>query len=463
MIIRSAAFAAAGGFDETLKYCEDWHCWCRLAALGEFRFLPDLLLDYRVHEANTMNAALRSPQDFLPAAERVFGDRAILDKLPAHLVPMLRRAAEVHLITYAAPRPSAFADTARRPGTRSWRRGALRWRCLAWRCGWGWRFLEYEPRAGEAARRSKAVTDVAAPPKSGNDHARTSKCPVVAAAPAVLDGGTGIRREPLRPPAFRIDGFEQQFDAETLFYDAFFAPTGTHVVTVGPPPLNLRPLIDRMRVVALPSGVSCGFRVEEMDRTARLWIAVPRGTDRLVGVERARRIRDRAAEEPLRPFRRPACAVHAFEEQPAGVDRGLDPLPSRHSRRRCGADLRQCLDRICPGHARRSARRGAGNRGRLRRRLAFQIRSAGPGCAAVLGFGFLPERRPGACAVVLSRRGAQCDERRHRRARGVARRTQRVRGRRARAVRGGALPRRLGAGHRGNDPHPDGSAAAQAP
>jgi len=51
MIIRSAAFAAAGGFDEALKYCEDWHCWCRLAALGEFRFLPDRLLDYRVHAA----------------------------------------------------------------------------------------------------------------------------------------------------------------------------------------------------------------------------------------------------------------------------------------------------------------------------------------------------------------------------------------------------------------------------
>jgi glycosyltransferase involved in cell wall biosynthesis len=108
MIIRRATFAAAGGFDEALKYCEDWHCWCRLAALGEFRFLPDLVLDYRVHAANTMNATLRSPQDFLPAAKRVFGDRAILDKLPAHLVPMLRREAEVHLITYAAAQAVRF-------------------------------------------------------------------------------------------------------------------------------------------------------------------------------------------------------------------------------------------------------------------------------------------------------------------------------------------------------------------
>jgi len=104
---------------------------------------------------------------------------------------------------------------------------------------------------------------------------------VVAATPVALDDGTGIRREPLRPPAFRFEGFDAQFDAETLFYDAFFAPTGTHVITVGPPFLNLRPLMDRMRLVALPSGLPCGFRVREMDRTAQLRIAVPRGTDRL--------------------------------------------------------------------------------------------------------------------------------------------------------------------------------------
>jgi glycosyltransferase involved in cell wall biosynthesis len=37
MIVRSCAFAAVNGFDESLQYCEDWHCWCRLAAVGRFR------------------------------------------------------------------------------------------------------------------------------------------------------------------------------------------------------------------------------------------------------------------------------------------------------------------------------------------------------------------------------------------------------------------------------------------
>jgi glycosyltransferase involved in cell wall biosynthesis len=102
MIIRSDAFDAAGGFDESLKFCEDWHCWCRLAAIGEFQFIRAHLLDYRLHAANTMNAAVRSPRDFFPAVERVFSDKLILHKLPAEATPGLRRAAEIHLLTYAA-------------------------------------------------------------------------------------------------------------------------------------------------------------------------------------------------------------------------------------------------------------------------------------------------------------------------------------------------------------------------
>jgi glycosyltransferase involved in cell wall biosynthesis len=110
MIIRSAAFAAAGGFDESLRYCEDWYCWCRLAAIEGFHYIPEILLDYRVHDANTMNAATRSPQDFFPAVERIFDDRAILAKLPKRMVPTLREAAEVHLITYAATQAVRYGD-----------------------------------------------------------------------------------------------------------------------------------------------------------------------------------------------------------------------------------------------------------------------------------------------------------------------------------------------------------------
>lgn len=108
MLVRAADFRATGGFDVSLRYCEDWHCWCRLAATGEFAYVPELLLDYRLHTANTMNAAVRTPQDFFPAVARVFDDELILRKLPSGAAPRLRRAAEIHLVTYAATQAVRF-------------------------------------------------------------------------------------------------------------------------------------------------------------------------------------------------------------------------------------------------------------------------------------------------------------------------------------------------------------------
>lgn len=108
MLIRADAFRATGGFDVSLRYCEDWHCWCRLAALGEFAYVPKLLLDYRLHTANTMNAAVRTPQDFFPAVARVFNDPLVLGKLPSGTAPRLRQAAEIHLVTYAATQAVRF-------------------------------------------------------------------------------------------------------------------------------------------------------------------------------------------------------------------------------------------------------------------------------------------------------------------------------------------------------------------
>ncbi|WP_415914793.1 glycosyltransferase [Rhodopseudomonas palustris] len=108
MIVRADAFAAVGGFDAALKYCEDWHCWCRLAALGEFQAVKHQLLDYRVHGDSTMSPSIRSPADFLPAVDRVFGDAIILAKLPPASMSGLRRAAEIHMMTYAATQAVRF-------------------------------------------------------------------------------------------------------------------------------------------------------------------------------------------------------------------------------------------------------------------------------------------------------------------------------------------------------------------
>ncbi|QQO24204.1 glycosyltransferase [Bradyrhizobium diazoefficiens] len=107
-LARAETFRAIGGFDTSLKYCEDWHCWCRLAAIGEFEFAPKLLLDYRLHTANTMNAAVRTPRDFFPAVARIFDDGLILARLPEGTAAGLRLAAELHLVTYSAMQAVRF-------------------------------------------------------------------------------------------------------------------------------------------------------------------------------------------------------------------------------------------------------------------------------------------------------------------------------------------------------------------
>lgn len=101
MLIRADAFRTLGGFDESLRYCEDWHAWCRLAALGEIRFLQGVqVLDYRVHAASTMMARQLTIADYLPALDAIFTDPRIAVAVPAGTRRRLRRKAHAHLNAY---------------------------------------------------------------------------------------------------------------------------------------------------------------------------------------------------------------------------------------------------------------------------------------------------------------------------------------------------------------------------
>jgi hypothetical protein len=104
---------------------------------------------------------------------------------------------------------------------------------------------------------------------------------VVAPAPITLSDFTTARREPTRPPELREPGFEQEFDDTTLFYDAFHAPDSGQVLVIAPPFLNLFGALRSMRVMAVPSGRLCKFRIERLDRCMRVRIDAPRGSERL--------------------------------------------------------------------------------------------------------------------------------------------------------------------------------------
>jgi glycosyltransferase involved in cell wall biosynthesis len=47
-MVRRSMLDAAGAFDETLSYGEDWDVWVRLAQYGSFAYIPEVLSHYRV-------------------------------------------------------------------------------------------------------------------------------------------------------------------------------------------------------------------------------------------------------------------------------------------------------------------------------------------------------------------------------------------------------------------------------
>jgi glycosyltransferase involved in cell wall biosynthesis len=103
MLIRHAQFRRAGGFDETLRYCEDWHLFCRLAGLGPIIWRSrTTVLEYRVHNGSAMMSGGVNFSHYRAAVERVFTDPMITSKVSGADAARLRRKAVAHLRTYLA-------------------------------------------------------------------------------------------------------------------------------------------------------------------------------------------------------------------------------------------------------------------------------------------------------------------------------------------------------------------------
>jgi glycosyltransferase involved in cell wall biosynthesis len=103
MLIRHSQFRRAGGFDEALRYCEDWHLFCRLAALGPIAWSPQTtVLEYRVHDSSAMMSGRIDFSHCRAALERVFTDPGIVSQVGRADIVWLRRRAEAHLKIYLA-------------------------------------------------------------------------------------------------------------------------------------------------------------------------------------------------------------------------------------------------------------------------------------------------------------------------------------------------------------------------
>ena len=116
VLVSREGFAASGGFDPALSLCEDWHLWCRLAALGPILYTPRHVLDYRVHGASVMMGGHRRFADFQPALERIYAEAEARPEAAGMPLARFRREAEVALMTYCAAQ--AFRNGGRWTGLR---------------------------------------------------------------------------------------------------------------------------------------------------------------------------------------------------------------------------------------------------------------------------------------------------------------------------------------------------------
>lgn len=90
-----------------------------------------------------------------------------------------------------------------------------------------------------------------------------------------IDESTDLRREPARLPKDRQPGFEQQFDHHTVFYDCFTAEDGRRAICLGPPLLNLEPLVLAAAERAFWPQSFARSQVRSLDRDCQIWFTPP--------------------------------------------------------------------------------------------------------------------------------------------------------------------------------------------
>jgi hypothetical protein len=95
LLVRRAAFEAAGGFNPGIRYGEDWECWIRLALQGPFARVegdaPLLYVRERLNSAYRRMA--RDDAAFEPAMRAIWDNPALAARLgPARFARLKARA-----------------------------------------------------------------------------------------------------------------------------------------------------------------------------------------------------------------------------------------------------------------------------------------------------------------------------------------------------------------------------------
>jgi len=75
-VLRASALREAGYVQSRFRIIDDYELWFRLAELGRFEFIPEILVRYRIHEHNLTRESLRMHEEYAELYETLLHDHA---------------------------------------------------------------------------------------------------------------------------------------------------------------------------------------------------------------------------------------------------------------------------------------------------------------------------------------------------------------------------------------------------
>jgi glycosyltransferase involved in cell wall biosynthesis len=109
--IRRSGLTEVGPFDERLRFAEDWELWCRLATIGEFRYVGgEPVTDYRVHPASKVRmSGLDIAREF-DCIEAIYSNPKLETRFDAATLAKYRRRSEATAHSFVADRHIKVRD-----------------------------------------------------------------------------------------------------------------------------------------------------------------------------------------------------------------------------------------------------------------------------------------------------------------------------------------------------------------
>jgi glycosyltransferase involved in cell wall biosynthesis len=103
LCVRTSVANAVGGYNENLRFGEDWEFWCRLASLGDFTAVDATLMKYRQRSSGASRCLAGTPHSPNTAAiEAIYSNPAVIGRFPSRELRERRRKAEMDAYWAAA-------------------------------------------------------------------------------------------------------------------------------------------------------------------------------------------------------------------------------------------------------------------------------------------------------------------------------------------------------------------------